>query len=128
MTSALRILLVDDSESSLVLVSAFLTDIEHQLTTCINGKEALDTFMNQDFDIVLMDVMMPIMDGLQATIAIRAFEKENDQLPTPILLLSGNDTPDEITRYAQVGINAFLPKPLLRDTLLEAINTHALPF
>ncbi|MBU1611881.1 MAG: response regulator, partial [Proteobacteria bacterium] len=66
----------------------------------------------------------PVMDGLEATIAIRSYERENQRHPTPIFLLSGNDTPAEITRYARAGINAFLPKPLDRSELLQAILTH----
>ncbi len=124
MSDSLRILLVDDSASSVQLMVAFLKSSGHELVICMNGQEALEAFMDAPFDLVLMDVVMPLMDGAEATKAMREFEQQQDRQAVPILLLSGNDTPEEIVRYASLGINAFLPKPIDRDELLEAIRTH----
>lgn len=128
MGKQLHILLVDDSDFTLALLQTYLRDLCPEPVACMDGKQALEVFKSQQFDMVIMDVMMPVMNGVEATQGMREHEREKGQSPVPILLLSGNDTPDEILRYARSGISAFLPKPITREDLLEAVQRHSSPF
>ncbi|MGE4503750.1 MAG: response regulator [Desulfovibrionaceae bacterium] len=118
----LRILLADDSQHSLQLLSAYLRDVADEISTCLDGEQAVSLFESTPFDLVLLDVVMPAMDGLTATERIRAIEREQGREPVPVVLLSGKDTPEEIERYARAGIAAFLPKPISRFELIETVR------
>ncbi len=117
-----RVLVADDSEDNRFLVNAFLSGPGYALKFAENGAEALGVFERQKFDLVLMDVNMPVMDGLAATKSIRALEKRNNLAHTPILAFTADAlvTDQEASRSA--GCDAHLAKPISKDKLLAAIE------
>ncbi len=120
--NSVKILAADDSSDNRFLLSAFLKGFDCELLMVENGQEALDTFKSGDFDIVLMDMQMPVLDGFAATRLIRQFEEENNSSPTPILALTAYSLPEEITRCTDAGCNGHISKPVRKKNLLRAIE------
>ncbi len=121
---ALRILLVDDAEENRLLVQAFLKKHPYEIDVAENGQAAVDRFRAQRYDLVLMDMQMPVMDGLTATREIRRYETEQGRTPTPILALTAYALAKEKERSLAAGCTAHLSKPIKKATLLEAIAQH----
>ncbi|MBF0177998.1 MAG: response regulator [Magnetococcales bacterium] len=122
-----RILLVDDSDDNRLLVETYLKNDAYMLRTAPNGLAALDTMGKHPFDLVLMDVQMPIMDGHAATRAWRRKE-EQDGLPRlPIIALTAYALQEDITQSLEAGCDAHMAKPIKKKTLLEMIQRHARP-
>ena len=87
---ALRILLVEDSPDNRTITLAYLQDTPYRVEVAENGEMAVRMFTAGQYDLVLMDRQMPVMDGLTATRAIRAWEQANGRAPTPIIALTAN--------------------------------------
>ncbi len=118
----LRILLAEDSEDNRLLVRSILRD--HVLDEAADGESAVGKFTSGRYDIVLMDVQMPVLDGYAATEAMRAWERAQGRPPTPILAFTAHALPDEIQRSFDAGCNDHLTKPIRRAALLAAIDRH----
>ncbi len=126
----LRILVADDSLDNRLVIQLFLKGSPHRLEFAENGKAALDLFDSMEFDLILMDMQMPVMDGLTATRAIRAIERERGIVPTPILALTANARPEDVAMSRVAGCDDHLSKPIAKDKLLEVIadyGQHAAP-
>ena len=126
----LRILVAEDAEDNRLLLRAYLKGSPHQLTFAENGRLALELFQqrqpgDEPFDLVLMDVQMPEMDGLTATRAIRAWEEEQGVARTPVVALTAYALREEIERVMAAGFDRHLAKPVRKGRLLEAIAEHA---
>jgi len=119
-----RILLAEDSEYNIVLVDAYLKNTGFELDVAENGKIAVEKVMASRPDLVLMDLQMPVMDGLEATRAIRHWEAETGVRPTPILALTAHAAGEGVGISLQAGCNEHLTKPIKKATLLEAISRH----
>jgi len=113
----LRVLLAEDNEDNVFLMQAFLG--AEKIEVAWNGREAVDKFVAGRFDIVLMDLQMPEMDGLEATRLIREWERMNQMAGTPILACTAHSTAEEASLEA--GCTAHLNKPIAKDVLLSAI-------
>jgi len=113
----LRVLLAEDNEDNVFLMQAFLG--AEKIEVAWNGREAVDKFVAGKFDIVLMDLQMPEMDGLQATRLIREWERLNKMTVTPILACTAHSTAEDASLAA--GCTAHLNKPIAKDVLLSAI-------
>ena len=120
----LRILLAEDLEDNREVVSLFLKDTPHRLEIAENGAIAVKKFQQGAYDLVLMDIQMPVMDGYQATEAIRQWEKEQKRVPTPILSLTANAFQEDVEKSLAAGCTAHLTKPIKRKALLEAIAEY----
>ena len=116
-----RILVADDSEDNRLLVKAFLADSGDQVELARDGQEATELAARKGYDLILMDVEMPVVDGLSATRAIRRLELERGLVPTPILMLTAHATPEQLERGLEAGANGRLTKPIRRPELLAAI-------
>ena len=92
-----------------------------------DGREGLGVFRPWRYDLVLMDVNMPVLDGLEATRAIRAWEHQQDRPPTPIVALTASAMPEDVRRALEAGCDAHLAKPVKKQALLEAIARYAVP-
>jgi CheY-like chemotaxis protein/HPt (histidine-containing phosphotransfer) domain-containing protein len=90
-----------------------------------NGEEAVRLFRASDYDLVLMDVEMPLMDGYQATSEIRRFENENARGTVPVLALTAHAFAEMEKRGLAAGFTALLTKPIRKATLLEALQKYA---
>jgi CheY-like chemotaxis protein len=104
---SLNILVAEDNEVNLMVISKMLTRIGHRFDHAADGQIALDLVLKNNYDLVLMDVQMPVMDGIQATRKIR--EKEID---IPIIALTANAFREDRERCISSGMNEFLTKPL----------------
>jgi len=99
--------MVDDSPVLLKIQTSLVSKQGHQVEGVTSGEAAIKQLTANHYDLVLMDVQMPTMDGLQTTQKIRSLN-----LKTPILALTGNDLPEERAKCLQHGMNGFLAKPL----------------
>ena len=119
----LQILLVEDNELNMEITEYMLTEQGAVVTEAWNGKEAADIYESCEsgtFDVILMDIMMPVMNGLEAARCIRASEKEDAQ-SIPIIALSANAFDDDIAQSLAAGMNMHLAKPLEFQKVIEAI-------
>ena len=118
----IRILLAEDSADNRDLVHRFLKATSYQVEEAANGAIALSMFKKGTFDLVLMDLDMPIMDGFAAARSIRVWETQNGRRPTPVVALTANAVPEELQGSLEAGCDSYLTKPVKRGILLEAIR------
>lgn len=122
----IKILLVEDNELNMEIAEFTLENAGAHVIKAWNGKEAVDIFLNSktdEFDIILMDIMMPVMNGIDATKAIRAGGHPQSKA-IPIFAMTANAFSDDIERSLAVGINEHLSKPLDGKKLVEAISRY----
>jgi len=117
----LRILAAEDSPDNQVLLRAYLKATACALTMVENGRDAVDLFARGAYDLVLMDVHMPVMDGLTATREIRTIERRRGAQPVPIVALTANARAEDEELSRDAGCNGHLAKPVSKRRLLEAI-------
>jgi len=123
--SSLRVLLADDNEDNRLLVEAYLADRGHQLDVALDGQQAVEMSAARRYDVILMDLEMPVLDGLLATREIRRREKERGALPTPILIISAHTLPEHVERSRAAGADGHLEKPIRKEALLAAVEKAA---
>ncbi len=114
-----NILVVDDDRDLLKLVQTVLSRAGHTLTLAMNGDEALKLVQAQDFDLVVVDVMMPVMDGYELTRRLRADERTR---PWPILILTARTQVADQLSAVEAGANAYLGKPLSYKDLTDKVR------
>ncbi|MGN7610686.1 response regulator [Magnetococcales bacterium HHB-1] len=127
-SKALQILLVEDSEDNQMLMRAFLKRTSHHLTVVSNGQEGVDLITEEknNFDLILMDIQMPVMDGYTATKEIRAWENDGDHNPLPIFALTAHARPEDKERSLQAGCDGHLTKPIRKKDLLALLDAFAM--
>jgi len=118
----LRLLAAEDNATNQLLLGAMLQPLGVDLTLAMDGAQALEAFAGDRFDLVLMDVQMPVMNGVDAAAAIRALEAKRGQAPTPILAVSANVMRHQIEEYLAAGMNGFVAKPIEMTALVAAIE------
>ncbi len=112
----LSVLLAEDNVVNQRVAAALLATIGHRVTVCNNGREAVQAVESGHFDVILMDIQMPVLDGLAATAEIRALP-DPAKARIPILAISANVREDDVARYSEGGIDHVLSKPLRPDAL-----------
>lgn len=117
-----RLLLVEDNSSNRMVATSFLEKMGVHVTVAENGAVAVEEVQRQDFDIILMDLQMPRMDGYQATQAIRELGSKYQQLP--IIALTADVVSDAKDRVKQAGMNDYLSKPFNPDLLYRKISAN----
>jgi signal transduction histidine kinase/CheY-like chemotaxis protein len=117
----LRVLLADDHPANRKVIEIMLGATAMELVAVEDGAQALDVFKREAFDLVLMDMQMPVMDGLTATAAIRAFETQAGRARTPILMLTANAMAEHVEAGRAAGADGHLTKPLTLAALFDAI-------
>ena len=117
-----KLLLVEDHPVNLRITLRMLEKLGHQTAVALNGQEALDKLAGQTYDLVLMDVSMPVMDGLEATRRIRSNEALSGG-HVPIVALTANAMEGDSERCLGVGMDAFLTKPVRQERLEETIQS-----
>jgi PAS domain S-box-containing protein len=130
MRRGLSVLVAEDNEINALLMRSLLTRLGHQAVVTTNGETALESWLaarsaGTPYDLVLMDIQMPKLDGIETTKRIRAREAGQPGRPTPILALTANTLVED--RYAcfEAGMDGFLIKPLDRDKLTDALAALA---
>ena len=123
---ALRILLAEDNELNQDIIGAMLAARGHAVTTVGTGATAFDAVREAErFDVILMDMQMPVMDGLSATRAIRVWETAGGHVPTPIVGLTANALAEDIALCGSAGMNGHVAKPIEWSDLFAAIDRLA---
>jgi signal transduction histidine kinase/CheY-like chemotaxis protein len=117
----LQILLAEDDPVNQMLAVRLLERHSHSVTVVNNGADAVASCRARRFDLVLMDVQMPVLDGLEATAAIRAWEEANAIARTPIVALTAHALAGDRERFIEGGMDYYLSKPLAQQALWEAI-------
>jgi PAS domain S-box-containing protein len=118
----LRILLAEDSRDNRLLVQAYFKKTPHIIDEAEDGAAAVEKFRTGIYDLVLMDIEMPIMDGYSATRAIRAMEKETGRQRVPILALTASVLAEALEKAIDAGCDAYVVKPVKKATLLAAVH------
>jgi CheY-like chemotaxis protein len=121
----LRILLAEDSPINQRLAVGLLERRGHSVAVANDGREALEAFRKEHFDLILMDVQMPEMDGFEATEAIRF--SDHDNADVPIVAMTAHAMKGDRERCLNSGMDAYISKPIRAQTLFETIRRHARP-
>ena len=116
----LAVLLVEDNVTNAIVVEAFLEKMGHQVTLVGTGEKAVDRAAREDFDVVLMDISLPGIDGVEATRRIRNFDKEIRRT-VPIIAMFAHVFQNEISHVLDAGMDAFVGKPVAPERLAEAL-------
>jgi signal transduction histidine kinase/CheY-like chemotaxis protein/HPt (histidine-containing phosphotransfer) domain-containing protein len=116
-----RILLVEDYEANRAIARTFLKDTPYQIDEAVNGRIGTGMFGSSTYDLVLMDVQMPVMDGYEAAGAIRKLELETGRRRTPIIALTAHASEEELRRTTRAGFDAHIIKPYTKTRLLGTI-------
>ena len=119
------ILLVDDYKHNRFIVQKYLKNTPLQIDTAENGEIAVEMFKAGEYDLVLMDMQMPIMDGYTATREIRKFEEEHNDRKIPVIALSAYALKEEIQKSLDAGCDEHLTKPLKKAKLMETIYRYS---
>ncbi len=120
MPSSHRILLAEDTDVNARLLVAVLEKSGYQVTVAIDGEQAVKFGEIGDFDLILMDVNMPVVDGLEATRRLRA--GASPMRAVTILALTADDDPAMQRRCIEAGMDGYLTKPINMETLLKSCN------
>ncbi len=121
-TGAIRILAAEDNPTNQLILKSLLEPFGVDLTLVGNGAEAVEAFGLELFDLILMDIQMPEMNGVEATAAIRAAEAAQGRAATPVLALSANVMSHQVREYLAAGMTGFVSKPIEAPKLLTAID------
>ncbi|MBN8551397.1 MAG: response regulator [Caulobacterales bacterium] len=121
-TAPLRVLLADDHPTNRRVIELILSQIDADLVSVENGAEAVMAFEAGPFDLILMDMQMPVMDGLSATQTVRDLEMAERRPPTPIIMLTANALPEHVAAALQAGADRHLSKPVSVEALLQSVT------
>ena len=116
-----RVLVVDDMEINRMVMGAILEMLDVEVVEAVDGQEAVEAVARQAFDLVLMDIQMPVMDGLTATREIRALEEAAGRAPTPIIAVTANAMSADVARCLAAGCDRHVAKPVTPAELLRAM-------
>jgi CheY-like chemotaxis protein len=119
------VLLVEDSEAIQLLVNYYLKDTPHSFEVAHDGEKGLERFASGSYDIVFMDIEMPIMDGFEACGRMRALEREHGRAPASIYALTAHTQPGMEERCREAGFSGVVAKPFQREALLRLVRERA---
>lgn len=119
-----NVLIVEDNKVNQILVKKFLSNWGAKFEIAENGQIAVDLFKKNNFDVILMDLQMPVMDGYESARQMRLLEENTDKF-TPIIALTASTLLNERERIVQVGMNDFLSKPFNPNELYQKIAQHS---
>ena len=121
----LSILIADDAPDNIMLIRAYLKQTPHRLDIAENGAVAVERFKQGQYDLVFMDVQMPVMDGYTATGLIREWERAQGRPPLPIIALTANALKEDEQRSLDAGCTGHLTKPIRKGMFLAALQRYA---
>lgn len=119
----IRLLMAEDGETNRIVIQAMLKDSGYQIDVAHDGQEAVDAVARFPYDVILMDVYMPNMDGIEATRQIRSSARGED---IPIIALTANAMDGDREKFIEAGMNDYLPKPVKKTDLLSTLARHVL--
>ena len=115
------ILVAEDNKINQIVVNKMLKAHNTQVIFTENGKECVDYFVNNHVDLIFMDIQMPVMDGVEATKAIRALKNGKS---IPIIAMTANTMKQDIEHYLNIGMDGYLTKPFNKDSLNSLLNVY----
>jgi CheY-like chemotaxis protein len=118
-----KVLVAEDSSVIINLTKNVLMFDNYVITAVKNGKQVLERLAGEDFDLILMDINMPIMDGIECTKAVRALE-DKKKANIPIVAITGNYKNYTMDDFKKAGLNDYIQKPLDYDHLLATVKKH----
>ena len=118
MTETINILIVEDNAINQLIAKEMLSKEGFKVTVVNNGQEAIDTVKNHVFDLVLMDIQMPVMDGKTAT---RYLKSDPEYKHIPIIAMTANVMTHEVDNYFKIGFSGFISKPFVSDEILKVV-------
>ncbi|MBO9667839.1 MAG: response regulator [Bdellovibrio sp.] len=121
-----RILIVDDTEDNRFLLLTYLKKYPFDVVQAENGLEAVEKATHESFDLILMDIQMPVMDGYVATRNIREWEKASGRKPIPIIAVSANAMSEDVQKSLDAGCTEHLTKPVKKTALLEMVQRYTI--
>jgi len=116
-----RILVVDDEPTLVRLMEFILAKQGHTMLVATNGEDALAKVKSERPDLILLDIMMPRIDGYEVARLIRADDEIKE---TPIIMLSAKAQEDDIARGLEIGVNEYITKPFAPDRLVQVVNDY----
>jgi signal transduction histidine kinase/CheY-like chemotaxis protein len=120
--SGLRVMVAEDNETNRVVIATILDQLGVAAHLTVNGAEALEAWRGASWDLILMDIQMPVMDGLEATRRIRELERQEGRARTPIVALTANAMSNHLAEYEAAGFEGVVTKPIQIAALLDAIR------
>ena len=117
-----KIIVAEDSSVIQNLTKKILSQLNYEITSVKNGQQVLDLMSKDDYDLILLDIHMPVMDGMECAKTIRSMDSEQKSIP--IIAITGNANNYTEQDFEAVGINAFIPKPLNYDSLVEKVKEY----
>ncbi|NMM49141.1 response regulator [Marinigracilibium pacificum] len=123
MSAAKKVLIAEDSSVIQNLTKKILIIQNYQISSAKNGEEVIKALNDTDFDVILMDINMPKMDGMECAKQIRAMDNP-EKSSTPIIAITGNAKNYSMDDFTAVGINEYIPKPINFDDLVKAVKKY----
>lgn len=120
----MNLLLVEDYEPNAVMAAAFLERLGYNCDIAPNGQAALGKLQTGHYDLILMDVQMPGMDGVETTMRFRQMEMDSDKDPTPVLAMTAYSMEHDKSKCRAAGMNDFIPKPFSPAELAKKVVKH----
>ena len=119
----MKILLIEDNLLNQKVVIFYLQKLNYSITATTNGNDVIEMIKKDNFDLILMDIMLPEKNGYEITEEIRHFEKENSiDNPVPIIALTANTYDNDRDKCLKAGMNEYLEKPFTSQQLIEMIQ------
>ncbi len=122
-----KVLIVEDNPINLKLIQTILMQAQYKVKAVENGQLAVDEYMKESYDIILMDIDMPVMDGITATKLIKEIDFTYKRKSVPIIALTAHALSGDRDRIIEQGLDAHLPKPIDKEALLKAMDTFMHP-
>lgn len=117
-----KIIVAEDSSVIQNLTKKILSQLNYEVSSVKNGQQVIDLLAKSEFDLVLLDIHMPVMDGMECAKQIRSSDGTNQNIP--IIAITGNANNYTMEDFEEVGINAFIPKPLNYDSVVEMVKKY----
>lgn len=119
-----RILVAEDNSINIQVARYILSPLASELDFVLNGEEVIEKYLKNQYDLILMDVVMPVMDGYEATQKIRKIELiRGDGTKIPIIAMTANNMYEEIQNCLNIGMDGFLSKPFNTTDVKEILKT-----
>ena len=117
-----KIIVAEDSSVIQNLTRKILSQLNFEISSVKNGQQVLNLLEKEDFDLVLLDIYMPVMDGMECARKIRKLEGPNQTIP--LVAITGNANNYSMDDFEEAGINAYVPKPLDYDSLVTIVKEY----
>ncbi|NCB12630.1 MAG: response regulator [Erysipelotrichia bacterium] len=119
-----KILVAEDNANNQLLMEIILNDLGLDVTIVENGKVAFEKYKENLYDLIFMDINMPIMDGIETLKEIKKYEKEHQKIHTPIIALTANAIQTDKEKYIEDGMDGYLSKPIVNAELIKLLDLY----